>query len=360
MDPINIALVIKYLANIYLKSQLGKKTPKGKKTAHIISHKTVSVLGKFCTRNVTFQGELKTVQSVIERYVARSTHKRPLNVLLPASPGGGKSFLAKEIANIVCDIEAKKKSGGKKIYFEEIYIPTLSNINDLHKKFTDISEKSKNEKSIPFIFFDEMDVDINGQHFYGNFLGPIWDGQVASGNNIHNLTPAVFLFAGSSAFPALSTHGIQNLARFGQLPISYESYRNSWIGELEQKIADDNAPRKLKDFVDRMVIFLCIPPTDAVLMSPKEMADEYMDVVYNIVKGYFNNIDTIDYSAMMCLMKELEYHPSRRCIESVLMCASCPERNKKSLFSHLPNSVRNRYKNDKSVQNCKGTMVKFS
>lgn len=340
IDPLIINLVTRVLADIY-KRKVGK-LPTDK-------HETIPALGDFCTRNEAFREELETVKSVIERYVDRKTHKRPLNILLSASPGGGKSFLAKQIEKTVI---------GRNTAFLEVYIPTFSDTKDLNNEFIKIAS-TKPKDTIPFVLFDEMDVDIKGQYLYGNFLGPIWDGQVYSDKTSLNLKPAVFLFAGSSAFPALSKKGIQNLARFEQKPISYEAYRNNWIKELEQRIDSDNAPRKLKDFVDRMDIFVCIPPTDPVLLPEEDVAKEFMDIVCNMVRKYFSKINTIELAAASCLIQELKYHPSRRVVESILQCASCDENGKKFLFNHLSSTVRNRYENDVNISNGKGVMIRI-
>lgn len=345
IDPIIIPSAIKFLVDLYLKSRNRV-------------HKTSPALGEFCTRNKAFRVELGIVKSVIEDYVGRKTHKRPLNILLSASPGGGKSFLAKQI---------QETCGGKNTSFQEVYIPALSVANDLNNKFIEIANTGKTKKGaktrkriIPFVLFDEMDVDINGQHLYGNFLGPIWDGKICSGSIDYDFKHSVFLFAGSASFPALSKQGIQNLARFEPQPITYEAYRNNWIRELEQRIDGDNTPKKLKDFVDRMDIFVCIPPTDPVLMTDENVGEELMDIVCILVKQYFSNIDTIELSAALCLMQELKYHPSRRVVESILQCSSCKGVYNEFLFDHLSEAVRERYKKDKDISKAKNIKITIS
>lgn len=341
IDPTIIAIAIRALVDFYLNKGKTKKQ----------SHRLSRAVGDFGSRNKAFCKELKDVQSVIDRYIKRNNHHRPLNILLSASPGGGKSFLARQLA---------KACGGSNAPFHEIYIPTLTAANKLDAAFSRFSKTNRVKDSIPFVLFDEMDVEIGEQHLYGNFLGPIWDGKVDDNGSCEELTPAVFLFAGSAAFPALSNQGIQNLARFEQKPISYEAYRNNWIRELEQRIDGDSAPKKLKDFVDRMDLFVCIPPTNSVLMSETEVMWELMDVVCIIVKKYFKKVVEIEFSAMACLIQELKYHPSRRVLESIMQCASCAENDTQFLFDHLTETVKRRYANETEVSKGKGIIIEFS
>jgi SpoVK/Ycf46/Vps4 family AAA+-type ATPase len=57
------------------------------------------VIGKFMTCNDGFTDELKQSKKLIELYLLRKETERPANILLAASPGIGKSFLAKQLSS---------------------------------------------------------------------------------------------------------------------------------------------------------------------------------------------------------------------------------------------------------------------
>src|ERR1700730_2263133 len=54
-------------------------------------------MGAFSTRHKAFYTHLDDVRALIRHYVARGWAGKPLNILISAPPGSGKSFLVKQL-----------------------------------------------------------------------------------------------------------------------------------------------------------------------------------------------------------------------------------------------------------------------
>ena len=80
-----------------------------------------TVIGRFVTCNIGFQAELKSLKEAVEGYSSRKKPKRPLNIMLAATPGSGKSFLVKELSkNIAAETE-----------FIEYHVASLRSVDEL-------------------------------------------------------------------------------------------------------------------------------------------------------------------------------------------------------------------------------------
>lgn len=55
-------------------------------------------IGRFITCTEGFKQELRALDQTVDTYVKREKPSRPLNLLLAANPGSGKSFLVKELS----------------------------------------------------------------------------------------------------------------------------------------------------------------------------------------------------------------------------------------------------------------------
>src|SRR5687768_4002955 len=81
------------------------------------------VFGSFVTRNGGFASELIDLRDLVQAYANRQSVKRPLNILLAAEPGSGKSFLIKQLARSI--------DGGAEIEFDEFHVAAFRSIDDL-------------------------------------------------------------------------------------------------------------------------------------------------------------------------------------------------------------------------------------
>ena len=79
--------------------------------------------GDYVTQNRQFLEYLSDVSKSIETYISRERTKRPLNILLSAPPGAGKSFLIKQIVNSLSEYRVKTS-------YEEVYVASFDSIDE--------------------------------------------------------------------------------------------------------------------------------------------------------------------------------------------------------------------------------------
>lgn len=294
-------------------------------TWQVQERKIRPVFGKYLTRNVSFVQHLSDVRDQIETYVNRLSVRRPLNVLLAAPPGNGKSFLIKQlIASVKSDLE---------IAFEEVYVASLENVAELYSVFQRVQSINL-EGKIPAIFFDEIDSTIDGSTLYAKFLAPMWDGTFYIGKDKFFLGKSVFFFAGST----LSLDEASNLilSEKGDKPISYDDYFDRWKRKFDDQI--ETQQEKLPDFIDRIDAIIRIPPIRKELLG-SDWILEYEDVACMLVLKHFPSVKFIEKRALEVLRDELISGKSLRTAEKIVF-NSRPRDPEKFDFSSLPRKHR--------------------
>lgn len=119
----------------------------------------------------------------IDQFVIEKDPKHSFNSLLLSSPGWGKSYLAKSIANHF------------NMRFETFSLSQMASSMDLVDCFDTIcSVQNRTDKRL-LIFFDEINCEIEGHHAMGLLLSPIWDGSFVKEGKLFRLRPAVWIFA---------------------------------------------------------------------------------------------------------------------------------------------------------------------
>jgi predicted ATPase with chaperone activity len=111
----------------------------------LIEHTTKTVkpiFGSYVTRSVEFAEYINDLRDLIQIYINKKTSDRPLNILLAAPPGSGKSFLIKQIIKALDNVDNKS--------FEEVYVAALDDINELYGIFQRV--QSLNLESYPSSF----------------------------------------------------------------------------------------------------------------------------------------------------------------------------------------------------------------
>lgn len=122
----------------------------------------------------------------IKAYIVDTSLKRPLNFLLLASPGSGKSHLIKSIAQHLRDKKAKVSD----VTFN---MATMRSKNDLGQVL-DHARNIAIESRTPLIFLDEFDSD---ERNYSLLLPLLWDGSLDVGHRDLRLGRSIFFLAGS-------------------------------------------------------------------------------------------------------------------------------------------------------------------
>jgi hypothetical protein len=323
-----------------------------------VYHVVKPTFGKFVTRNEGFQSDLLDLKRLIQGYADREKVDRPLNVLLAAGPGSGKSFLVKQFATEV--------SACQELSFKEIFVPAYGSVDELMNAVREIAaseyenEDENPEGCLPFVFFDEVDARLNNRHIFANLLAPMWDGAVHTTAGISDLKRAVFFFAGSEQFPSVSDQGLKSLTRFEKGVIPYRAYRNMWLQEMEQRVDEDARQQevaKLRDFLDRVDYYLCIPPVHLALLGA-HLPEEQLDVVYLMIRKHFPEVQCVEQAAAVVLAGELSDSVSRRSAERCVF-NSTPTGNTLTL-EDLPKSVRELYAGNGDVNNGKDKYIHFT
>ena len=118
----------------------------------------------------------------------------PFNSLLVSSPGWGKSFLAKCLANHF------------NMSYMEFSLSQMATTNDLIDCFDSICSHQNRSQNKVLVFMDEINCEIEGTSAMGLLLSPIWDGSFIRNGKFYRLLPAVWIFASTESLDKLSEH----------------------------------------------------------------------------------------------------------------------------------------------------------
>lgn len=290
------------------------------------------VVGRFVTCNSGFEQELAALKETVAAYVRREKPARPMNILLAATPGSGKSFLVKQLA----------KSISKDAEFLEYHVASFRDVGDFFSILQRI-QSSNLEGKLPFVLLDEVDGKVNGRYLFPNLLAPLWDGIFHVGQDQHHLGRAVLFFAASALLPSPS---IQNVLGSSGKPATYSEFANAWRNKVQVAL-EESTVEKARDFVDRIDFLLCIPPIDFAI-EDGDPAREYMKLACLLVKKHFDQVDRVEMSAVWVLMRLLAQYGSRRRAESIVFRSKDPP-DGAYRFANLPPDIRIRFAQDEVV-----------
>lgn len=142
-------------------------------------------LEKYATLDHELLSKIQKLVETISAYAADSAKKRPLNFLMVAEPGTGKSHLVKCIANkfIHNDIVAVTYNMASLRTPEDL----LTSINTVRNL--------KVEDKLPILFLDEFDSDKKNIPL---LLPLMWDGELNAGQQSRKLGKIIIILAGSN------------------------------------------------------------------------------------------------------------------------------------------------------------------
>jgi hypothetical protein len=149
----------------------------------LYSYASREVLPGYSTLDYGHIRDLNDVLQAITSYIGDRSLERPLNFLLLASPGSGKSHLINCLANYL----------GKNIGRVLFNMATMQSKDDLGPVLDQARNVSIDGK-LPLVFLDEF--DSNDAH-YPLLLPLLWDGQLDVGRGDLRLGRSVFFLAGS-------------------------------------------------------------------------------------------------------------------------------------------------------------------
>jgi len=296
--------------------------------------------GDYVACNAAFRLELGRLRSAVAEYVAHGSDKKPLNILLAAPPGSGKSFLVNELAT---EFPASA--------FMEYYIPSLRSREDVTDILRVISSARMLRMApvVPFVLLDEIDGMVSGQRVFDDLLAPMWEGRYFDGRRKEPLGKSVFFFAGSGLLQPPTLDVVLGPASAG---VPYHQFATRWVEKAREGLKKTSI-EKLPDFVDRMDLLVCIPPLHP-LISDTPVATEVAILIWFMIEKYHGRLERVEKSAAWALMRLLAESPSRRAAESAAFMSQTPA-DGCFRFAHLPEKTRDEHSTDPLVQTLHNT-----
>lgn len=277
-------------------------------------------IGKFTTVDRTEMESYRTIQRLIDRYIADGSVTKPVSIGVFGPPGAGKSFGIKEIV--------KKRQ----IPFLEFNLSEAA-AEALPGYFHEIRDIGL-DGQVPLCFFDEF--DSNGRSLVARFLAPMQDGQFRDGSRIHPIGRAIFVFAGGTA-------------RTAQHFCDAVQYRQDGTPEPADPAEIQKAKAlKIPDFVSRLAATLDVlgpNPTDAadaegaLLRRAVLLRNLIQKTLPQVVADGDGHAD-IDPAVIEAFLSDVTFTFGARSIEQVLKMCAVPLSQSRLGVSDLPDRPR--------------------
>ena len=247
--------------------------------------------GKYITADREEIERINALKSLILTYEAKPDERQPLSIAVFGSPGSGKSFAIKQLAD---ELFGKNKA------ILEFNLSQLNNTEDLHVAFHKVRDASI-MNTIPLVFWDEFDT--RKLEWLKEFLAPMQDAQFVSKGVIHPFGKAVFIFAGGTRE-------------------SFEAFRCS--DENEEGIN----PKLVKktDFISRLKGYVNIKgpnPAGSTKEDPSYIIRRAIILRKAVEKSYknligVNNLVSIESAIINAFLRVNKYEFGARSLESIL------------------------------------------
>lgn len=144
-----------------------------------------SSLPGYATLDESHSADISTLIELIEDYVDDPSRRRPLNFLMLASPGAGKSHFISCIA---------KRMHKRKVEPTTFNMASMTANEELIRPLDD-ARNAKVEDRIPLLFLDEFDSSPSN---FALLLPLLWDGSLSLGQRDLKLNKSIIVMAGSS------------------------------------------------------------------------------------------------------------------------------------------------------------------
>lgn len=147
---------------------------------------SAQLLGDYVTLDPDHQEDINRVITTISAYAEDRSRRRPLNIIMRAEPGSGKSHLVKCLAQRLDRHQASAV---------DFNMASLQNIEDLVVPLDGV----RNQKvldHLPILFLDEFDASPSK---FAMLLPLLWDGELHIAHRDLKLGKLVVMLAGSSA-----------------------------------------------------------------------------------------------------------------------------------------------------------------
>lgn len=298
-------------------------------------------LGKFSTRNKGFYEHLVETDEIVRHYVARSHPPRPLNVLLSAPPGSGKSTLVGQLL--------RRREGVPPVPLLELNISNIRTVSDLSVVWSFIRSMEGNGIT-PAVFLDEVDTQVEGRYLLKDLIMPMNDGAVVLQGGKLNLGPVVFIFAGSKLFEPTDVPSSPRTKAKAK-PVSFAKWRREREAHVraigtrdaaDPQVAREGAVDKIRDFIDRIDHLVTFPVAGVSYDGYDERAQELerFDLAMGLVKKHHSHVMYVEPLAAAALGQALLQGRSKRDAERHVITSVVPRDSVVFSHSHLPASAR--------------------
>ena len=144
-----------------------------------------ALLKGYATLDDQHQIDIQNLKDQISAYLEDTTRTRPLNALMLAAPGAGKSFFIERLAN------SMKAQRVEAVTFN---MATMQSADDMAQPVDELRNVKVND-GFPLLFLDEFDSDPSR---YPSLLPLLWEGELHIGHRDLKLGKAVIVLAGSN------------------------------------------------------------------------------------------------------------------------------------------------------------------
>ncbi|MBZ0118385.1 MAG: AAA family ATPase [Sandaracinaceae bacterium] len=158
------------------------------------------------------------VRQQLDTYAMETRRNKPLNLLIVGPPGGGKSFLVKNLIDSTPGLKGQTET-------HTVNLTQIASEQEIFPAF-EFARTKRVEGKIGVLFFDEFDTARAGQKlgWLSYFLAPMNDGEYASESGTRLFGRSILVFAGGT---------VQSSQ------------------ELEESAGDDSKKLKVPDFLSR-------------------------------------------------------------------------------------------------------------
>ena len=160
--------------------------PAGELDISIAYKNSLFLLKEYATLDWQHCNEIAKVMDEIRRYARDPSRKRPLNIILHAESGSGKSHF------VECLARAMSEDQVGEVTFN---MSSMRGIEDLMQPLDAVRNLKVRDK-LPLLFLDEFDTDDTK---YALLLPLLWDGKLSTGERVLRTGKTVIILAGSKS-----------------------------------------------------------------------------------------------------------------------------------------------------------------
>lgn len=154
----------------------------------------ISALEDYATLQEGHINDIKKMISNIDEYLGDPTRLRPINFLMQASPGAGKTHFIHCIARALAAPKGDRTKGIRGVKAITFNMAGMNNSEELIKPL-DEARNVKIDDYVPLLFLDEFDSSPSN---FGLLLPLLWDGSLGLGHRDLALGKSLIVLAGSS------------------------------------------------------------------------------------------------------------------------------------------------------------------